>query len=200
MVRSGTSFQTPNILNTGTLFTPDAQQIANLEFAMAWHRFTFAAEAATSWVNDAYTGGFPRADGTLPPGVKLRGSYRPTAAYVEALYFLTPDHRKYVKDRPGYARVVPTRHLLLPRRRKRPLLQPGGWEVGVRYDYLDLNDNNLNGGRGSAITGCVNWYLNSNTRVQANYSFMDRQLRRWDTSGRVDGGFHCFGLRFNMDF
>ncbi|MSU78372.1 MAG: hypothetical protein EXS16_09780 [Gemmataceae bacterium] len=31
MIRSGTSFQTPNILNTGAIFTNDAQQIANLE-------------------------------------------------------------------------------------------------------------------------------------------------------------------------
>lgn len=200
MVRSGTGFQTPNILNTGTILTQDAQQIANLEFAMAWHRFTFAAEATTSWVNNAYTGGLPDANGKLPTGVVSRGNYRANGAYVETLYFLTPDHRKYQKDRPGYARVVPTRTFYYMDTERGLLSSTGAWEIGVRYDYLDLNDNNINGGRGGAITGCVNWYLNPNTRVQANYSFMDRQFAPADATGLVEGGFQSFGLRFNMDF
>jgi len=200
MVRSGPSFQTPNLLNTGTLFTNDAQQIANLEFAMAAGRFTFAAEAATSWVNNAYTGGLPDANGKLPTGAAARGNYRANGAYIEALYFLTPDHRKYVKDRPGYARVVPNETFYFKKTDCGIFSTRGAWEVGVRYDYLDLNDNNVNGGRGNAITACVNWYLNPNTRVQCNYSWMDRQFAPPDLSGRIDGSVNSFGVRFNMDF
>lgn len=200
MVRSGPSFQTPNILSSETIFTQDAQQIVNLEFAMACGRFTFAAEAATSWVNNAYTGGIPDAAGRLPAGAASRGNFRANGAYVEALYFLTPDHRKYMKTRPGYARVVPSSTFYYMDTEQGVLSSRGAWEVGLRFDYLDLNDNNVNGGRANAVTACVNWYLNANTRVQCNYSWMDRQFAPADAAGRMNGPFHTVGVRFNMDF
>src|SRR5439155_1049333 len=72
-LRIGSSFQVPNIIDTGNIFSRDAQQIANLELAMACGRLTAAAEAACSWVTNAYTGGLPNFNGTLPAGVVRRG-------------------------------------------------------------------------------------------------------------------------------
>lgn len=200
MIRSGPSFLTPSILNTGAIFTQDSEQIANLEFAMAFGRVTFAAEAAASWMNNAWTGGLPLANGVIPAGVVNRGSYVAGGGYVEALCFLTPDHRPYRKERPGYDRVVPTDTFYCMNGEKGQRFGTGAWEVGMRYDYLDLINNGINGGIGHAMTFCVNWYLNPNARVQMNYSWMNREFAPADLAGRVDGPFQAFGLRFNSDF
>ncbi len=199
-VRSGPGFLTPNVLNTGTIFTNDAQQIVNLEFAMAKGRFTFAAEASGSWVTNAVTGGPPRSDGTLPAGAVNRGTYTAAGGYVEALCFLTDDHRKYVKDRPGYARVVPKKVFRFANGSAGRIVSCGGWEVGLRYEYLDLTDRGINGGAGNAASACMNWYLNSNARIQANYVWQDRRFAPTNTAGLVNGSMHAFGLRFNADF
>lgn len=203
MVRSGTLFETPNVVNTGTIFTNDGQQIANLESAMAWGRFTFAAEYAMSWVNDAYTGGLPLANGKLPAGVVSRGNYLANGGYVEALCFLTPDHRTYRKERPGYDRVVPNRTFYFMDTDKGHIFSTGAWEVGIRYDHLELSDNGLNGGNSNAVTGCVNWYLNPNARVQLNYFWMNRSFSPPDSTtvgAFVNGDIRGLGIRFNCDF
>jgi len=200
MIRSGPAFLTPNILNTGAIFTPGAQQIANLEFALAFGRLTFAAEAATSWINEAWTGGLPLPTGQIPTGAVNRGSYFSSGGYVEMLYFLTPDHRRYRKERPGYDRVVPTDNFYCMNGEKGKRVGFGAWEVGMRYDYIDLTNNGINGGIGNAVTFCVNWYLNPNARVQANYSWMNREFAPTDYTGRVDGPFQALGVRFNADF
>ena len=198
--RSGPSFLAPNILNTGTIFTNAAQQILNGEFAMASGRFTGAAEYCTSWVNNAFTGGLRNPNGTLRAGVASRGSYQAHGGYVEALYFLTPDHRKYVKDRPGYARVVPEKVFYHLNTDRGLFTQSGAWEVGARYEYLNLIDSGINGGQSNAASLCVNWYLNANARIQANYTWMDRSFDPGGTGGVVGGAINAFGLRFNVDF
>lgn len=199
LIRTGNGFQVPNLLNTGLLFSRDAQQIANLEFASAWGRWTFAAEACASWVPNAFTGGLPGTDGTLPKGVKRAGNYFSEGAYVELLYFLTPDHRGYQKNRPGYARVIPSRTFYFLEGENGLIRSLGAWEVGVRYDYLDLTDKPIDGGMSNAMTFALNWYLNPNTRVQWNYFIMDR---RFATVGdaRLDGEVQGLGVRFNLDF
>lgn len=200
MVRGGPAFLTPNVVNTGTIFTPDAQQIANLEFATACGRFTFAAEASASWVTSAYTGGLPTAAGTLPAGVRSRGTYFAEGAYVEALYFLTPDHRKYRKERPGYDRVSPRSPFYFIRGEDGLIFCRGAWEVGVRYDYVDLTHDGINGGMSNAVTLALNWYWNPNARIQMNYFWMTRDFSPPDNAGRVDGDLHGLGIRFNVDF
>jgi len=57
---------------------------------------------------------------------------------------------------------------------------PGGgmWQVGVRYDHVDMNDGDFTapstvtgvlGGEESNLTVGVNWYLRSNFKLAANY-------------------------------
>lgn len=200
-VRTGISYQVPNVVNSGVIFSPDAQQIANLEFASAWGRWTFSAETAWSWVTNAYTGGLPANPAQLPPGVQARGTYIAQAAYVELLYFLTPDHRTYKLDRPGYDRVVPRRTFyFLDAEEAGTIWSSGAWEIGVRYDYLDLNSSGINGGLAQSVTFGLNWYLNPNTRVQTNYFLMNRSFSPEDRSARRNGDFHGLGIRFSLDF
>jgi phosphate-selective porin OprO/OprP len=200
-IRVGSSFQVPNIVDTGAVFSADAQQIVNLEFAAARGPWTVAAEATTSWVTNAYTGGLPLPDGTLPSGVVSRGTYRASGAYVEVMRFLTADHRPYVKERPGYGRVTPNNTFFLLRGdNDKTVFNCGAWEIGVRYDYIDLTHGGINGGVAQGVSAAVNWYLSSNTRVQANYIWMHRDFQPPDRNGRVSGDFSGFGLRFNCDF
>jgi len=76
----------------------------------------------------------------------------------------------------------------------------GAWEVGVRYDYVDLTHGGINGGTAQGITGAINWYLASNARIQVNASWMTREFNPGDKEGRVNGEFTALGIRFNCDF
>lgn len=200
MVRVGNGFQVTNIYDTGIIFSQDAQQIANLEFASAYGPWTFAAEAACSWVTNAYTGGLPLPNGKLPVGAASRGTYFAEAAYVELLRFLTPDHRQYRKERPGYDRIAPRENFFFVDSENGPIWSRGAWEVGVRFDYLDLTDSGINGGQGEAVTLALNWYLNPNTRFQLNYFIMHRQFDPPNTGARVNGDLQGLGFRANIDF
>ena len=200
-VRVGTSFQVPSIIDSGTILSRDAQQVANVEFASAWGPWTFAAEGSLSTVSNAYTGGLPRPDGKLPKGVVARGDYQSAGGYVELLRFLTPDHHGYVKERPGYARVTPTRRFVfLEGEDESWSFDTGAWEVGLRYDYVDLTHGGINGGTSQGITAAINWYLASNARIQINASWMYREFNPSDNEGRVNGEFTALGIRFNCDF
>ena len=74
------------------------------------------------------------------------------------------------------------------------------WEIGARYDYLDLTRPRANGGMAQAITLALNWYLSPNFRIQTNVFWMYRAFNPADTLGRVDGDLYGLGIRFNCDF
>jgi len=50
----------------------------------------------------------------------------------------------------------------------------GAWEIAARLDSLDLNDGSgataIAGGEGDRYTLALNWYLNYNFRIMADYS------------------------------
>jgi phosphate-selective porin OprO/OprP len=45
----------------------------------------------------------------------------------------------------------------------------GLWQVGLRYDTLDLNDGLVQGGKLNTWTAGVNWYWRSNFKFMLNY-------------------------------
>ncbi len=45
----------------------------------------------------------------------------------------------------------------------------GSWQLGLRYDVIDLDDNAVEGGRMESLTAGVNWYWRSNFKVVLNY-------------------------------
>jgi len=54
----------------------------------------------------------------------------------------------------------------------------GLWQLGLRYDRLDLDDGTVHGGRMDAWTLGVNWYWRSNAKLMLNY--VDVASRRAD--------------------
>ena len=53
----------------------------------------------------------------------------------------------------------------------------GMWQVGLRYDTMDLDDGVVLGGRMDTITAGVNWYWRSNFKVGLNYVKVDSERR-----------------------
>lgn len=47
----------------------------------------------------------------------------------------------------------------------------GAWEIAARYDYVNLNDKDLMGGKEHDITLGLSWYWNNNVRVLLNYTY-----------------------------
>ncbi|HMB42871.1 MAG TPA: porin, partial [Luteimonas sp.] len=45
----------------------------------------------------------------------------------------------------------------------------GMWQLGLRYDTLDLNDGLVQGGKMNTVTAGVNWYWRSNFKFMLNY-------------------------------
>ena len=78
----------------------------------------------------------------------------------------------------------------------------GAWQVGLRYNYLNLNDKGINGGVLNDITVGLNWFLNPNTKLQFNYSVTDRHSPASPGMpiGQSDGTIQGFGMRLAMDF
>jgi phosphate-selective porin OprO/OprP len=45
----------------------------------------------------------------------------------------------------------------------------GMWQLGLRYDTMDLDDAGVLGGKMDTITAGVNWYWRSNFKFMLNY-------------------------------
>lgn len=133
------------ILDTGTLENVDQVTRWGLESALVAGRFSAQAEYLTT---DLSRNG--AAD------LNLDGWY------VYGSWFLTPDNRHYVSGKGAFDKVVPS--------------QPSGaWELGLRYANANLNDEEVLGGDGDALTLGLNWYANANLRFSANYSLVDSE-------------------------
>lgn len=104
--------------------------------------------------------------------------------YIYASYFLTGENRPYKRTDAAFDKVKPNRNFAYGERSG-----PGAWEVAARYSHLDLNDAALEGGRLDDFTAGLNWYLNPNVRISANYVLADR-----DEGGEA----HIGEMRFQL--
>jgi len=156
----------PRLVDTGDIASDGVGRLG-LEAATVLGPLSFQGEYVHNWVDtDA---GEPEFHGH----------------YVQASYFLTGEHRRYKSQRGVFDRV----------RVNRPFLfgdgGPGAWEIAARYSSIDLQDGSVAGGALQDVTGGVNWHLNDNTRVMANYVW---------AKVRATGNAHAFQTRFQIDF
>jgi phosphate-selective porin OprO/OprP len=208
---AASSFLVPKIINTGTLLSNRGEQIFNLEAASAWGPLTLTAEYSAANLTNVYTssGGtnplFVPSPNATPAqlaalGLTKRGSYFAQGYYVEALYLLTGEHRPLRLNQPAYDRLPVEEKAFWVPGSHGSLFGSGAWEIGVRYDYLDLSQHGINGGFAHAVTGGINWYLNENMKIQWNYTWMNRNFEPTNTAGLQEGDFEGFGMRFHVDF
>ncbi|QDU95512.1 Porin P precursor [Lignipirellula cremea] len=153
VVPSGVPLGTPSFVDTGPIDTNFFHMI-NLEAAASYGSFHVQSEAYHVTVDRI-------ADST----VNFFG------AYAQMAYILTGEVRKYNKAGGAYGGVDPRCDFA-------PNCGWGAWEVATRYSYIDLNDDNVQGGRLTNLTFGVNWYLNPRAKFQFNYihSFLDNPV------------------------
>ena len=75
----------------------------------------------------------------------------------------------------------------------------GAWQVALRYSYLDLTDNDVQGGIEENVTLGLVWYFNANSSLQFNAIYGDIRDRA-PVAGFSAGHFTAMGTRLRIDF
>jgi phosphate-selective porin OprO/OprP len=97
---------------------------------------------------------------------------------VEASYFLTGESMNFESSKGEFGGVKP-----------KGIVGKGGigaWQVALRYDNMDLNDEDagINGGEQDVVDAGLNWYVTNTMRIMADYS----QVLNLDRPGNVFDG------------
>jgi len=75
----------------------------------------------------------------------------------------------------------------------------GAWEAGLRWSQVDLNDEDVQGGRGSVWTAGVSWYPDRVVRVTAAWLHVDHDVQA-DGAGSLPGGLDYDALMIRCRF
>jgi len=152
---------------------------------------TFGAELAGVWGPASIQGEYMQAE----VGRKEGGSPTFSGWYAYASYFLTGESRPYDHKTGTFGRVKPKRNFPDG---------PGAWELAARYSTLDLQDANVKGGKENDITVGLNWYLNPQVKVKAEYVMIDAEPStaysgKDDQKGKDDSP-EVYQMRVQYDF
>jgi phosphate-selective porin OprO/OprP len=216
-IRNGPPGPLNSIYADTGLLEADWQNMIGLEFVGNNGPWSFQSEYFGSWLYNATTtaAGPLVTNGYQPqPGTSI-GTVYFQSAYAEVLYFLTGESRTYSKLEYRFDRPVPHNNFYAVRHRgtgRWPSLSEGAWQVGMRYNWLCLDDGEVNGGVLNGVTLGLNWLLNPNARVYFNYdaTYRDFASTPWekDSTGAIvpspsydgSGWIHGFGTRLAFDF
>jgi hypothetical protein len=157
------------------------QNMIGLEFVGNNGPWSFQSEYFGSWLYNARTtsaGPYVTNGYQPPPGTNV-GTVYYQSGYAEVLYFLTGESRTYSKIEYRFDRPIPHNNFYAIRgggSGRRLSLSEGAWQVGMRYNYLCLNDSGVNGGVLNGCTLGLNWLLNPNARVYFQLRFHPSRL------------------------
>jgi phosphate-selective porin OprO/OprP len=169
------------LVDTGS-FDADGAWLLNPELAFVWGPFSLQGEYFWNSV-----------DSTEANDPSFQG------AYLYGSWFITGEHRPYSTSSGKFSRVKPESNFL----------DGGGlgaWEVALRWSWLDLNDENIEGGEETNYTVGLNWYMNPNVRLMFNYIYADVEDRGpFENDDGIlvateDGSANIFQMRFQVDF
>jgi phosphate-selective porin OprO/OprP len=113
--------------------------------------------------------------------------------YGYASYFLTGESRDYYFAESSFGKVKPNKDFGLKKGSGW-----GAWEVGLRYSYVDLNDEEIQGGEEKNITVGLNWYLNPYVAFKFNYVHAHVEETNAGIYYLEDGDTNIFQMRFQM--
>lgn len=211
-------------LDTGNLLDIDGDNRISGELGFNWNSFNFTAEYAAVFLaaNERrtvthYHDGSAVATADSSDGIFLQG-FR-----VDASYLITGESRPYKKKDGLYDRIKPEHNFAMDGSGF------GAVQLTARFHFLDFSDDNISdvpwvgdentagdfgnaagatAGRGTmwgAVAG-VNWYLNPNTRIMANYNFINVNREYFDTTAGDlrfkdrDYKSHAFTFMFQVDW
>jgi phosphate-selective porin OprO/OprP len=115
--------------------------------------------------------------------------------YMTLGYFLTGEHRPYDRKLGTIDRVIPFEDFFRARSFRRIDGGWGAWEIAARWSYIDLNSQNIRGGRLNDVTIGLNWYHNPYAKMQFNFI---RAMLNNPTFGASNT--NMFDIRYQMDF
>ncbi len=166
-------------LNTGRIAGAETYEIMGLESLLNVGPLQVVSEYEAAWVQ--------RANNTE---TFFHGSY------VYVAYNITGEHIPYDRDSGTIGTLEPFENFFLV---NRCCGGTGGgwgaWQVGVRYSWLDLTDENITGGEEDNVTVALNWIWSKNAKWQFNYVHGEI-TDRGPIGGYTDGNFSIFGTRF----
>lgn len=182
--------------NTNRILGAEYYEQLAVESALNIGALQITGEYFSNWVQRDPLGGFAGDDLMFHGG------------YIFASYFLTGEHIPLDRTSGTIDRVKPFENFFLVDRcgggRGRGW---GAWCVAARFDYLDLTDSDILGGRGWASTLGLNWYWTPYSKVQTNYIFGNIQDGGQGQASPnapllagVGGDFQILGFRYMIDY
>ena len=224
-IRTGSSVQVPSLINPGNINTLDGTQLFSVCLNRGYGPWSIGAQYDGQYIGNA----FFQEEITLNGNVKKSvfadiGNIYYHGASFEILRFLTSgDHRGVNRRDPSFLQVIPEHNLSWGKNGREKGI--GAWEVGAKYDFAQLEyylpteapppgsaqytalkeAAALPGPRGgnlSAFTLGLNWYLNPNALIMANYVYTTGTFNAKPSQSLTpfDTGFHSFGTRFQFTF
>ncbi len=132
------------LLNTGDLRIA-SYNVGTLEALGIWGPISVEGEYYRTSVQRV-----PVSTQTTAKNLRLGGGH------LQAAYVLTGESR-------GYDFATGTL------RNPKPADKCGAWEIAARYSFVNLNDQDIKGGSQHNATVGLNWFVNENVRLAANY-------------------------------
>jgi phosphate-selective porin OprO/OprP len=201
LLRAGAgSSDTPNLIFTGTFFSPNGADVVNAEAAYVVGPWSLSSEYAVTHVNDVF-------EQAVPTFAGARGDATYQATYVEGGVFVTPgDQRRYDKKTGTWARTLPVENAYFFRQKNcGPIHSEGAVQLVARYTFLDLisgdpiltpTSGGARAGEQHDVTLGVNWYINSQMWFMLNYV----ATRIDSVVPGASGDIHGVGCRLHLDF
>ena len=169
---------TPFFVDTGVLSAHDAS-LLGLE--AVWVNGPLSVQG--EWI-------YAPVDRAKGPDVGFSGGY------IFVSYFLTGEHRPYIRQLGIMDRVVPHENFFRVRTDGGPIATgSGAWEAAFRVSHIDLSDEDVRGGELTDLTAGLNWYLTPYVRMKVN---LIRSYRNGPPNGHSNAT--ILGLRWDVDF
>ncbi|UUO04734.1 OprO/OprP family phosphate-selective porin [Blastopirellula sp. J2-11] len=171
-------------IDTGAIAGADWYEVFALESMLNVGAWNFCGEYQATWLQ--------RDNGMSD--VNFHGGY------LQAAYFLTGEHMAYDRKSSTLSRVKPFENFfLVPDCNGNFGTGWGAWQVAARISYLDLTDDNIQGGVETNATLGLNWLWTSHSKMQFNAIYGDISEHR-PVGGYTGGNFWIMGCRFMVDF
>jgi phosphate-selective porin OprO/OprP len=186
----GTSGQAvPDVAN-GTPFFVDTGVLNGTSLTQSFGTEALWVRGPLSWQSEAI--------GTVVDTSSVGNGFL-WGGYSQVGFFLTGEHRPYDRKAGAVDRVIPFHSLAKCGQ------GIGAWEIAARWSYLDLTDNQIQGGDMQNLTFGLNWYANPNCKCVFNYIHSwaeSRPIRNGSIVGNqlIASETDAWGMRVQLDF